>query len=365
MLKRLWPCAFILVGCLVLPKAQAQSSTKRPQGEARSSAIARPQQYVLIWDFDASKATRTPSGEILIPAPSSEPYQKVRWELSGVRTQRVVEVEGGRVIAVQPIGPYFRLRLVVEPTGTEIPRPSRSLRVPADALACLRDNTAFAAKNARTAKLARELKSADSTETVKNVLRWIKANIKYRYDEALIAKQSEPVGGVDSILQDKLADCGGHSLLFMYLCRQAGVPARVLWGPVREESMKYRPQRNSLGQIEPGPVTPGPLKVATNLPTNYGDLGDFSGHAWAEVYLKEWGWVPLEPQDAETPLGRIPKDYVPFLRFLDNRWDPEGPAGLALSNVGEMNYYPHLELPEERDAPRPNATPSQSSARAK
>jgi transglutaminase-like putative cysteine protease len=273
---------------------------------------------------------KTPAGEtaeVLIPAPSEEPYQKVQWEIVGALSQRVRSVDGGRVIAVRSAGPQFRMRVLVEPTLAEIPKPRGRVPVPLDALACLASNADFARRNPRTAQLARELKAKDPEATVKNILRWIKNNMHYRYDPELQWIQSKPLGGIDSILHTRLGDCGGHSDLFVCLCRQAGIPARILWGPVK---IKGR----------------GSMPRDSGLPADLGERFDFSGHAWAEVYLDGWGWIPLEPQDAETPLGRVPQDYVPFLRISAGNDGTHADAGLALSNVGMMNYFPMLEKSE-------------------
>ena len=71
-----------------------------PATSAAGQPGKKAESYVIVWDFDATKAAPAATGEILIPAPSNEPYQKVKWELSGVRTQRAINVEGGKLVAV-------------------------------------------------------------------------------------------------------------------------------------------------------------------------------------------------------------------------------------------------------------------------
>jgi transglutaminase-like putative cysteine protease len=284
-----------------------------------------PPSYVLVWDFDATKAAPAATGEILIPLPSNEPYQKVKWELSGVRTQRVINLEGGKLVAVRPSGPNFRLRVTVEPTATDIARPGRKLPVPADAAACLRDNAAFAARNPETARLAKELKADDPAQTVRNIRDWIKENMTYRYDPALKQKETAPAGGVDSILKAKCGDCGGQSRLFVCLCRQAGVPARGLWGAIKI-------------------VGPEAIPKETGLPLEKVEPGDFCGHAWAEVFVKDWGWIPVEPQPFGPPLGQVPQEFVPFVR-LEPVAATMADASLAIGNVWAMNYIAKREKP--------------------
>lgn len=318
----------------------AKASRVPAAGPAGKSAI---QSYVIFWDFDATKAKPTANGEILIPVPSDEPYQRARWELSGVATQRIVNAEGGKLVAVRPRGANFRLRVTVEPTATEIAKPNGKVPAPAEALACLRDNTAFATRNSETAKLARELKADDPVQTVQNIRHWIKKNMTYRFDPELKQKENAPVGGIDAILQAEHGDCGGHAYLFVSLCRQAGVPARVLWGPVKI-------------------LEPGSVPKETGLPgLDRLEPGDFCGHAWAEVFVTGWGWIPLEPQAFahEVPLGRVPPFYVPFVR-LELSGAQTTDAMLAIGNVASMNYFPKLEKPQERGDSTDKAQPLES-----
>src|SRR5262249_18408972 len=102
-----------------LAKSRSPASKEDEQGPVATGPGA-PEGYVIIWDFDASKARPTPEGEVLVPLPSQEPYQRVRWEISGVDSRRVLDAEGGRLLAVVPRDRYFRLRIAVEPLAREV-----------------------------------------------------------------------------------------------------------------------------------------------------------------------------------------------------------------------------------------------------
>jgi transglutaminase-like putative cysteine protease len=308
-----------------------------------------PEGYVIIWDFDATKARPTPEGEVLVPLPSQETYQRVRWDVSGVDSRRVLDAEGGRLLAVVPRDRYFRLRIAVEPLAREAPPLSNPRGLPADAVACLQANADLAERNPEVANLARQLKDEGPTQTIENLRRWIKYNMSYFYDPGLKAREVERIGGIDSTLEARKGDCGAHANLFVSLCRLAGVPARVVWGPVR---MPGSSPAQGAGPVSFESSRLGPIDPETGLPKDMSKLGDFSGHAWAEVYLKDRGWVPLETVQNLAPLGRVPEGYVPFTRQGPGLDALSAETSLALTNVGLMNYFPRLERPDEA---RPSA----------
>jgi transglutaminase-like putative cysteine protease len=306
-----------------------------------SASAPGKQSYVIVWDFDVAQGQETSSGELLVAVPPEEPYLKPRWTLVGTHSHRVVHAEGAHLLAVRPAGRRFQLKVAIEPVLTEVPKLKTSAPVPANALATLRDNAAFARKNPQTARLARELKTDDPLKTVENIRQWLKKNMTYRYAPALVAAQARPVGGIDSIIKAKRTDCGGYASLFVCLSRQCGVPARLIWGAYK------------IAGEEPPPKNSG-------LPANHSELGDFNHHSWAEVYVAGWGWVPLEPQDAETPLGRVPdqRSYVPLLRLEAEYYRMTNEVDIAAWNVAAMDDYPTLEVQSSREQSESTLKPS-------
>jgi transglutaminase-like putative cysteine protease len=81
-----------------------------------------------------------------------------------------------------------------------------------------------------------------------------------------------PRGMAESVYvqENRFGDCGAQSMYFSALCRAVGIPAR----------------------------TTGGWQLFS---------GNFDGHFWAEFYLPDYGWVPVDPTVAETA------DYIPAL----------------------------------------------------
>ena len=88
----------------------------------------------------------------------------------------------------------------------------------------------------------------------KRIYDWIADNIRYSY-----AREYSTLHNISAYcLDNKYGDCGQEAILFITLCRIAGIPAR--W--------------------QSGFMT---------FP------GDEGMHDWAEIYLKPYGWLPVDP----------------------------------------------------------------------
>jgi transglutaminase-like putative cysteine protease len=85
--------------------------------------------------------------------------------------------------------------------------------------------------------------------------------------------------------------CDHFSALFVALCRAAGIPARgvlgmVGWGPwVTEKDATLRSKHHT--ELSPDGLAAARL------------YGPFLGHIWAEFYLPEYGWIPVDPTFGE------------------------------------------------------------------
>lgn len=86
------------------------------------------------------------------------------------------------------------------------------------------------------------------------IFRWIDANFRYCSEMEYSIMSSV----IEKALVERAGDCGIHALLFISLCRAAGIPAR--W--------------QSGWAMRPG---------AENM------------HDWAEFHVEPWGWLPADP----------------------------------------------------------------------
>jgi len=95
----------------------------------------------------------------------------------------------------------------------------------------------------------------------KKIYDYILKEIKYSYMPHMAAW---PRGERESVYVHRLkrGDCGAQSMYFSALCRSLGIPTR----------------------------TTGGWQLFT---------GDFAGHFWAEFYLPNYGWVPVDPTAAD------------------------------------------------------------------
>ena len=86
------------------------------------------------------------------------------------------------------------------------------------------------------------------------------------------------------VLQRGTGSCSEYSFCFISLCRSAGLPARYVGAIV------VRGDDASL---------------------------DESFHRWPEIYLPNYGWVPIDPQGGDRPL---PRDQAMHIGNLSNRF---------------------------------------------
>jgi len=95
---------------------------------------------------------------------------------------------------------------------------------------------------------------ANPYEKGKRIYEWIADNIKYSYAREYSTLRNISVYCLDN----KFGDCGQEAILFITLCRIAGVPAR--W----QSGFFMFP-------------------------------GDEGMHDWTEIYIKPYGWIPVDP----------------------------------------------------------------------
>ena len=113
---------------------------------------------------------------------------------------------------------------------------------------------------------------------------WITRNIFEYLCEKLEYKR---IGGWDiapTVLQRGSGSCSEYAFVYIAMCRAAGVPARYVGSVVvRGEDASF----------------------------------DFVYHRWVEVYLPNYGWVPVDPSGGDQA---SPRDRASYFGHLDNRF---------------------------------------------
>ncbi len=125
---------------------------------------------------------------------------------------------------------------------------------------------------------------------------------------------------IEQFLQDRIGYCEQFAGTFAAMARSLGIPARVAVG-------------YTWGQADP--TTPGRFQV----------LGR-NAHAWPEVYLGQYGWVPFEP----TP-GRGNPDAQGYTGVpADQESDPSATTTTSTTTAPSSTTSPSTTLPGEQAA---------------
>ena len=148
--------------------------------------------------------------------------------------------------------------------------------------------------------------------------------------------QPESRGAEYALAYPDEADCTEFAALFVALCRASAVPARAVFGFIR-------------------------LSEKERLD---------SSHAWAEFYLDDFGWVPVDPtygsQYSEEYFGRIDADHIALWSpapLFQGRWSlivfhdsRDSNAKLSASETADIRQVkrpkPDLELARLLDFPK-------------
>ncbi len=86
------------------------------------------------------------------------------------------------------------------------------------------------------------------------------------------------------VLKRGTGSCSEYSFVFVSMCRAAGIPARLAGSVViRDDDASY----------------------------------DNVFHRWAEIYLPNYGWIPVDPSGGDSPR---PSDRADNFGYLDNRY---------------------------------------------
>jgi tetratricopeptide (TPR) repeat protein len=271
------------------------------------SALLNPQTYTITWTLDPTKGQLTvPGNYFVIALPKPElPYQTATYEVTGALNSRIVRGDANDVMQIFPKGKQpitVITKVTVRPYSfkKEMEKPSTK-PFPAEVRTFLGASESINPKSPAVAKVAAGLKGTNDVETARNVLEWMRKNIRYRLQKAGIGEVDFKT--MDEIIERGHAECRGYTMLFTALCRAAGVPARPVWGLTHLPGTESKPK------------------------------GDFASHNWCEVYVNGSGWVPVDPQKPET-FGLQPTSNLRF--FMDEKKNKALLEILPLANLLAM-----------------------------
>jgi tetratricopeptide (TPR) repeat protein len=262
--------------------------------------------YTITWNLDPSDEMHRVFIRDYLPIALPKdglPYQSVAVQVKNAKSFRIIKGDVNDVVNVVPKGDK-KFQVITKVTLQPISYKAKLAKaaeqkgnvvLPANARAFLGAAEGFDPESPVLKKIVSEVKGSSSVETVRNILSWLKKNIKYKDETSNMTKLD--FKSVDDIVKRGHAECRGYTMLFVALCRAAGVPARPVWGVLFADQT-------------------------------------FKSHNWNEVYIAGVGWVPVDPQGPET-FGWLPINRVRL--FMDLRKSADSPEHLPLMNLIFMN----------------------------
>jgi hypothetical protein len=259
--------------------------------------------YTITWNLDPSDPRKHQFVADFLPLalPKSDlPYQSATVEVKGARDYQIVQGEANDVARVVPDGknPF---QVVMTVTMKPVSYKAKLARagngpLPREVYSYLGAGDVFDPSSPKLKKIVADLKGKNAVETVKNIAAWLQKNVEYKRESKYITKLD--FKSVNELIDRGSAECRGYAMLFLALCRSAGVPARPVWGVL------FLPPKG------------------------------YASHNWNEVYIAGCGWVPIDPQQPET-FGWLPIDRVRI--FMDVRKSSTSQENLPLWNLLLMN----------------------------
>ncbi|MBM2615252.1 transglutaminase domain-containing protein [Actinoplanes sp. LDG1-06] len=171
-------------------------------------------------------------------------------------------------------------------------------------------------------------------QSVTNLVRRLTAGKTTEYDKALALYEhfsakngftyrlsTQPVGASSEIaafLNTKVGYCQQYAAALAWMAREAGIPARVAFGFTR-------------GQRD------GDTYVITNR----------NAHAWTEIYLRGFGWIPFDATPAASVTGAARSDYAPDVDLPTQA--PTSTESAAAPGVDPSASGGGLERPDRPD----------------
>jgi transglutaminase-like putative cysteine protease len=258
--------------------------------------------YTLTFDLDPKNGLQE-SGSYRVAIPRDDlPYMTVSYKVTGAKSQKLVKGEANNTLLLTPQGKdnmKLTMDITVEPYSYKEKLAKRKDgTLPAEVKQYLGAAEFIDPSNTAVVAAVKDLKGKDSYETASNIAVWMKKNVEYQEGGGTKSLDKLDFKTADQLLERKSAECMGYSVLYVAMCRAAGVPARTVWG------IYMKP-----------------------------DGSGFASHNWAEVYIGNVGWVPIDPQLPES-LGLLPNSHI--RTFMGMRKNSKGNEMVPQYNLVSM-----------------------------
>lgn len=147
-----------------------------------------------------------------------------------------------------------------------------------------------------------KIQGQDDISIVRNIYDFDLQTLSYDFEKANAANARTL--GASAAIQTKKGVCVEYADVFVALCRAKGIPAKYVGGI---------PTEGGLPSEQQGVPTGG------NAPTGHKKIS--KGHAWAEAYIRPYGWVPFDPTWGDTNAASFDRLRPLYVYLTDVRND--------------------------------------------
>lgn len=147
----------------------------------------------------------------------------------------------------------------------------------------LKEERHIEAKSPVIKDIADNIAGTDEIEVTKNIYNFVKESLEYDHSKA--KSETAKAYGAETVLKVGKGVCVEYADLFVALCRAKGIPAKYVGGITTEGNEENK------------------------------------GHAWAEVYLTDYGWVPFDPTWGDTGASDFDRLRPLYIYLTDVRND--------------------------------------------
>jgi len=161
----------------------------------------------------------------------------------------------------------------------------------------LKEERHIEAKSPAIKDIADSIAGMEEVEVTKNIYDFVKEALEYDHSKA--KSDTAKAYGAETVLKVGKGVCVEYADLFVAICRAKGIPAKYVGGITTEGNEENK------------------------------------GHAWAEVYLTDYGWVSVDPTWGDTGASDFDKMRPLYVHLTDVRNDEV----LSYSDIYGYKYW--------------------------